>query len=226
MDNPSTSSSYSGGIKRGTGNEAYIKIAIGVILVLIAAITFLIIKNTFVSPDITPRTSLERDMLINKNLIKKKFSDARAHLGLGSVYMQMGDYTKAISEFNLAVKFDAKLAQGYYSIGVANEKLNRMPAAIKAFEEAIKTDKGKFEIAIFEIGKIYYNQNKYSKAKEYLNRSLAISSSSADTHYYLGLTYEKTGDKAKAISEFKEALKFIPSYKEAQEGLKRVSEKK
>ncbi len=224
---PSTPDGRQGQAVVGSSNaDRIMRWAIGIILLLVIIVAALIVKNVFITPVTTPRNAIESDLFAFRDAIKKNPRDARAHLGLGLVYMEMGNYHGAVSEYKLVIKLNPKFSQAYYDLGIAYEKQNRMTDALGALKKALKIDKDKFELAAFEIGKIYYGQNKYSKASEYFNKSLKLNPSGADSHYYLGLIYEKNGDKTKAAGEFKAALKFIPDYKEARQGLQRVSGKK
>jgi tetratricopeptide (TPR) repeat protein len=49
-----------------------------------------------------------------------------------------------------------------------------------------------------------------------------LQSGGADIWYYIGLSYEKTGNKINAQNSYEKALSYIPNYKEAQDALNRV----
>jgi tetratricopeptide (TPR) repeat protein len=55
-------------------------------------------------------------------------------------------------------------------------------------------------------GVVTYHAGRLDKAEEILTQALVLNPDPIQTHYYLGLIYEKKGDQEKALEHFKEAL--------------------
>ncbi|KKM89694.1 hypothetical protein LCGC14_1246080 [marine sediment metagenome] len=66
------------------------------------------------------------------------------------------------------------------------------------------------------------NQKKYKEAIKTLEAAIKKKGHGSDTLYYLGLAYEKSGDRKTAAKHYKEALKFTPDFNIAKKALKRV----
>ncbi len=73
------------------------------------------------------------------------------------------------------------------------------------------------------LGELYGKLGKYKQALPYLESASQAQPTYSDLHYQLGLAYEKTGKKAKAAQQYREALRYIPDMPDALTGLKRVS---
>lgn len=204
------------------GGSMILTVAIWVLIALILAVSLLLFNSVYRKSNTVPRTALERDMLVFKARLDNNPNDIRAHIGLGNVYLEQGNYRAAIHEYNVGIRLDPTFAQSYFAKGVAYNKMKRPQDAIKSLEKAVKVN-SKYEPPLFELGKIYYDQKKYDRAKEYFNKSIALFETSADSYYYLGLSEEKTGNTAAAKKAYEQALSYIPDYDNAKKGLARIS---
>ncbi|GAJ25012.1 unnamed protein product, partial [marine sediment metagenome] len=67
------------------------------------------------------------------------------------------------------------------------------------------------------IGYIYFEKKKYSQAIEYLESAIKMSSYNAEACYYLGLSYDKIGEKEKAREFLSRVIELFPQSEFAQE---------
>lgn len=121
--------------------------------------------------------------------LKKDYIDAG--LGLSLSYEAKGDDQSAIS---------------------ALESLGSMERIEKAIAQGIVVSGAKdLDIdAAFQLGRIYYNEEKISEAREIFEKVIKVSPGNSNAHYGLGLIYEKRGDKKKALEEYKFVLSMNP----------------
>ncbi len=73
-----------------------------------------------------------------KSLLKRAIrldpSFAQAHLELGNLYSQQGQYAEGVPEYQRAIRLDAKLADAHYRLGQAYVHLNQKDLARKEFQ--------------------------------------------------------------------------------------------
>ena len=72
------------------------------------------------------------------------------------------------------------------------------------------------------VGRIYFEKKKYSQAIEYLESAIKISSHNAEAYYYLGLSYDKMGEKEKAREYLSRVIELAPQSGFAQEAVKEL----
>ena len=148
--------------------------------------------NTLLKVYDTPLHTPQHDIAID--LLKKEIQTnprlPRPHYLLSAVYLDKGDMTSAITNFQNCLEVDTnyeparqKLIQAYQRTGQSNE-------VVRLVEQRVKSQQG--------------------------HRSLR---DSAESYNYLGTLYYKEGDMDKAIEAFENALKRSPHHKTAKQNL-------
>ncbi|MBL6658007.1 MAG: tetratricopeptide repeat protein [Flavobacteriales bacterium] len=99
---------------------------------------------------------------------------ARSYFWMGEAYYQLGDYNKAIEEFNAFQFQDGafssnEYSESYYSLAFSYFQIKQYDNAIKWFRKYIKksTDKNKLTDSYLRIGDSYFMTRKYNRAIEY-----------------------------------------------------------
>ncbi|HDK27845.1 MAG TPA: tetratricopeptide repeat protein [Candidatus Atribacteria bacterium] len=72
------------------------------------------------------------------------------------------------------------------------------------------------------IGYIYYEKKKYSQAIKYLEKAEVMSPHYLEAVYYLGLSYDKIGEKEKARKFLSRVIELAPQSEFAQEAEKKL----
>jgi len=72
------------------------------------------------------------------------------------------------------------------------------------------------------IGYIYFEKKKYSQAIEYLEMAIKKSPHNVEVYYYLGLSYDKIGEKEKAREYLSRVIELAPQSGFAQEAEKKL----
>jgi tetratricopeptide (TPR) repeat protein len=73
---------------------------------------------------------------------------------------------------------------------------------------------------------IYFQKKDYLQAIEYLERAAEMSPQNAEVIYYLGMSYDKIGEKEKALTSFTKVLELAPQSdfaREAEKELKKIN---
>ena len=141
---------------------------------------------------------------------------------LGQMYTELGD-PLALKYFENAQliepdNMEVLHAKAHY----LNEKED-LNGALAIYREMIIKDP-KYKDSYYNSGLIYLEMDSLQKAIEQFDILIEVSPLSIPGYYYRGLSKELTGDRAGAKIDFKQALKFSPSYLKAQEGLERVEQ--
>jgi len=105
-----------------------------------------------------------------------------------------------------------KLRDNYIPATVQLANLLGKDEGIKMLEELVKKNRFSME-AHFQLGRMYYNEKYYKKAVDQFLSVLTIFPNHSNALYSLGLTYEKLGEKEKALEQFRKVLKLNPGSK-------------
>ena len=68
----------------------------------------------------------------------------------------------------------------------------------------------------FQLGYLKYQRNNYSSAIQALERAVSLVPNFSNARYFLGLSYEKIGNKTEALKQFQEIAKLNPGNKEVE----------
>src|SRR5208337_1091779 len=118
-----------------------------------------------------------------------------AHFGKGLMFQKMGKYELAISEFKMAVENDMNL-------------------------EAKVSD-----LAYTNMGGIYFKEKLYPEAVQAFSKAVESNPGSGSAHYWLGMSYLRSGDIEKAEKEAAEAKKLGIPFTALSEGIKKLKQK-
>lgn len=211
-----------------TNSSATVNRILGILIVLasiaIVVVGGIIVRSVFMSAE-APRTALERDMEAAKAAVKAKPRDAGAHTDLGGVYFRMGDYDDAEIEFKRALSLNKLYLIAQFNLAMVYKAKGETDLAVKELNALLKKYPGD-DTALYRLGEIYLEQKQYNKAIGAFRRSVEFNPIVADTHYKLGLAYEKTGKKALAVKQYRQVLRYIPDHAEARSAVRRLTAKK
>lgn len=136
----------------------------------------------------------------------------------GSIFLQHSDYTKALSDFEAAlrIKPDDPLllvnrAQAYRSFNRLEEALTDLDKAVELMPDLVP--------ARFNRGSIYVTKGDFVKARADFERCIAIDPHVAAPRFNLAVTLEGLGQRKEAIAEMERFLKIAKV-----EGWKKVAQ--
>ncbi len=137
------------------------------------------------------------DVMIEKNLM----------FTYGNVYWAIGDIPKAIESLeNMRKKFDYVNSYVLATLGYLYLTQNQLDLA-EEISELARAEDAKLNIALDNLGQIYYARGDMAKAKEFFLQAVEVSTNMADPNYFLGLIYENEGDRFNAKKHFERAAK-------------------
>ncbi len=80
--------------------------------------------------------------------------------------------------------------------------------------EALSSISPNDPIVFFQLGRLYYDQDRYDDAVFSLRKAIELNSQYADAKYYLGLSLYLAGDRSASMTTFKELLEANPDNKD------------
>ena len=137
-----------------------------------------------------------------KKIIEDNPEDLNSHLKLGNIY-ETRSMVPFVNELDEALKYYLK------ALDLTTSSSSAGNTGINIYLNT-------------RVGYIYFNEKKYSQAIEYLEMAEKVSPQNIEAAYYLGLSYDKIGEKEKAREFLLRVVEFAPQSEFAQEAEKKL----
>ncbi|KKW21540.1 MAG: hypothetical protein A2W52_03250 [Candidatus Taylorbacteria bacterium RIFCSPHIGHO2_02_49_25] len=135
------------------------------------------------------------------------------HLTKARLEAAKGDIGKARENIALALKEKGNYTEAIFFLSQIEAAEGNIKAAISSVEAASVLAPGDPAI-FFQLGILRFNDRNYRAAADALERAVALNPLYANAKYFLGLSYEKLGRDAEAITQFTELKATNPDSKE------------
>ncbi len=196
-------------------------------LVLISALMFTgagyLIGKTFFWKTLT-ETRIDQQLKYYEATVQANPKDPQARVNLGYTQLLKGQYDDALQQLKVAETIDPKFEAPIYNEGLVYKAQKQYDQALGAFTRAAKVAPRDYKNYL-QMGVIYNIQGKYKDAVAALNKANQNEPGSADIIYQIGVSAEKTGDKAGAQEMYQQAINFDPNYQDAKDALARLGVK-
>jgi tetratricopeptide (TPR) repeat protein len=150
--------------------------------------------------------------------LKKDYSEAHNHLGV--LYMDMGQWEKAIACFDRALDnyLYSTPALALYNSGWAYYNLKNYDTALSRYHQALRQDRMRVLQPQIEknIALVYIKRNDLVSAVDYLKRAVAQNANLLDAHFFLAECYYQLHDFQNAKKSFQQVVKLAPQSPFAQ----------
>ena len=113
------------------------------------------------------------------------------------------------------------IAHSYYIMGLFEGNIGNTKIAIDHFNSCIQNNYFYID-AYMEIGWIYFDQQKFEKAKAVFETAIAIKPTEAAPHYWQAKCFEKLGQSKEALNAYQLAFNLDNSLREAAEAISRI----
>jgi tetratricopeptide (TPR) repeat protein len=133
--------------------------------------------------------------------------------GLGSLAKQ--DLAGSLSHFTKAAQESPDYYEAYYHVGVAETRLGQLDEAMQAFQKAVDSSGGRYALAEFGIGYLFYLEGKPEEAAAIVRRGLELDQSSPDGYLILGMVQLRLNRPDEAERSAREALLRRPNFAQA-----------
>ncbi|MEE9443054.1 MAG: tetratricopeptide repeat protein [candidate division Zixibacteria bacterium] len=131
-----------------------------------------------------------------KGIDKAKDEKSWFHNGLGLVYMEREEYTRADVEFRRAIQIGPDQAEFHVNLGDANYFSKIYPLAINEYNQVIEMDTTNLDV-YFRLARAYMVQNQYSEALDQLSVVLSRDTTYAYAWKEAGKLYTMAGLSAR-----------------------------
>jgi tetratricopeptide (TPR) repeat protein len=148
-----------------------------------------------------------------------------AYLLLGNLYAPR-HRPLAVEYYNRALTLEPHSTEAYYARGLYFQNSGELDKAVADYKQILAFDPD-YPQAYYNLGFIEANyKNNYRKAVEYFTQAIAKKKYYVEALYNRGYCYEELGDKKNAVADYGAALSIVPTYKLAEEALKKLKESK
>ncbi len=122
-------------------------------------------------------------LLSNCNIDPQKAK--QAYLDSGRRYMKKHDYQAAAIQFKNALKFDPRLVEAFYQLGLANEALQNWQDAYKNYNQAVELSPTRVDVRL-KLAQIEIMARQYTQAQDVLSSVLKLDANNAFAYELLG----------------------------------------
>jgi tetratricopeptide (TPR) repeat protein len=143
--------------------------------------------------------------------------------------MQAGRYADASREMNTSLKLRPQNSDGWATLGSVDEKLNKLPEAVEALQEAIRQDPSQSD-AHLTLASVLAKENQPNEARAERRKAADLMRAHmnlqrAEVATNAGNALLKSGDIAGSILQFQDALSYDANYSDAHLGLSKALER-
>jgi tetratricopeptide (TPR) repeat protein len=140
------------------------------------------------------------------------------YIGLGNVYFDRGDYTRAIIAYTCGIQLNPAYAPAYVSRGYAQAAQLNFEQAQADYEKALALD-GNLVTAYNNFGLLYASEGNFGLALSQLNLAVALAPQNPALYTNRGIVHAIEGNYDLALADFEQALALNPDYAPAHAAL-------
>jgi tetratricopeptide (TPR) repeat protein len=157
------------------------------------------------------RNMVWRDRLtLWDDVVRKAPGNARAFNNRGSAFNDIGQFDRAIEDFNKAIALKPSYFLAYLNRGSAFGNKSRLDRAIEDFGKAIALEPS--AVAYYLRGIIFELEGRTDKAIGDYEQAIALHPAYLEAYIRAGVLYGKSGAFDKAIDQFNRAVAINPNY--------------
>ncbi len=138
-----------------------------------------------------------------------KDDKSKAFHNRGNIYMSLGEYQKAINDYDQTIALDPKNDNALSSRGAAYFGLGEYQKSINDYDQAI-TLNPKDDNAFSNRGAAYTYLGEYQKAINDYDQAITLNPKNAKHFVNLGIIYARLGEHQKAIENYDQAITLNP----------------
>lgn len=156
----------------------------------------------------------ERAIGAFKRAVELNPDDSAAHNYLGAIYLERGRTDEAIASFNRAlgnVQYETP-AMALYNLGRAYYAKGQYDPALRYYRDAAAREPDTILMPLIEkdIGRAWLAKDDPDEAISHLQKSIELAPSLAESHYWLGVCYQKQYRAGDAAAAFRTAANLAP----------------
>jgi tetratricopeptide (TPR) repeat protein len=139
---------------------------------------------------------------------------AEAHVMMGTTYLTVTEYEKALKEFKRAVELNPKLPSVNSFYGQPLVRMGATDEAIAAFRRELEINPNDFDSCL-QMGLLLKQDQKFEEARDYLRRALTVRPSEPNSRFYLASIDAAQGKLNEALPALEQLVKDAADFVEA-----------
>ncbi len=139
--------------------------------------------------------------------IKQSPLKALSYFNLGFLYGEDGDWSRAISAYQIALDIDHNDAKTLYNLGNAFKNIGSWKEALEAYKKSLQFDPKNTEVYI-NLGVVYGRLGNWNDAQNYYHKAIEIDAHNAKAFFNLGYVSEVSKDWTHALEYYQKAIEF------------------
>ena len=175
--------------------------------------------------DQKPRTDAERAVAKYADLKKLAPNYVQVHFQEGTVYTKLGEWDKAVENFEKYLALDPVYAPTYFKMGWCYVQKKDWAKAEEVYQKAVEWNP-KFGQAYINLGNVYFMQGKFAEAENCYKKAAEINDSDISAHRSLAVFYWNLKRYDLALKEWEKILELNPEDKEAKSIIEQMKAKR
>ncbi len=131
-----------------------------------------------------------------------------AHLRMGEIYQDRGDYTRASASYEHAAETEPSSFDAQYGHGLMQHLLDRLPTAIRAYLKALTIKPNDYRTNL-NLATAYLELDEARQALPFGERAVSVNSLSGQARVNLGAIYSALGRHRDAVREYEAAAEVM-----------------
>lgn len=154
-------------------------------------------------------------------------SNPGLRVAVAGAYLASNRYKEAIAQYQEALSVQPDNQQALIGVGHALYIAGRQDEAVEPYEQVVELNRdnpGRYDakplaLVYYNLGSIYLASGRFDEAVESFQETIAVDNADAEARYWLGEAHRKKGQWEKAAAAYRDAIRFVPNYLEAYQGL-------
>lgn len=139
---------------------------------------------------------------------------APIYLVKGDLHMESGEFEKAATAYQEALKYTRFRSPIYHRLAEAFKRMGKASLAIQYYKR-VTAERSQDAEPFLELGKLYNEEGRFSAAMESFKTAIKLNPKLAEAYYFLGFIQKDVGDRAGAVSSFEKFLALEPNSTES-----------
>ena len=159
--------------------------------------------------------------------VRKNPDDPEPRLALAEQYLRAQNYSASINQAQQVLSKFPNSDRALFILGIGNSMAGNTEAGVHYLEQFValhkkdldaQSDKA-LQTGLYYLGMNYLQVGRPTDAITALTQALSINPTDADALYQLGLAFLRTGQYQAALENFQKAVRFVPDFAEAYQGM-------